>query len=195
MFQAGDVGGRVRTLTRMHGLTIFIFSNLSIGVAAGLNFFLADDRFITAETLANTGFLISILSISVAAGLNFFVLHIRLEPSADTSARRPASKRGEDRTAGRAIGYIITTSTFVPRPLPFISSDAFRLFAHSRAKTTRGRVPRGFLPSRRFCWAQVQTGGAITAEPDACRPIIKIIESQENRLPSDNLYSDYRKSG
>lgn len=41
--------------------------------------------------------------------------------------------------------------------------------------------------------AQVQTGETITAKPDGWRPIIKIIESHKNRVPSDNLYSDYRK--
>jgi hypothetical protein len=29
VFQAGDVGGRVETLTRMHGLTISIFHELA----------------------------------------------------------------------------------------------------------------------------------------------------------------------
>ena len=74
----------------------------------------------------------------------------------------------------------------------FRSVPAFRTLPRkNRARESAA----GFLPSRRFCWAQVQTGGAITAEPDACRPIIKIIESHKNRVTSDNLYSDYRKSG
>ena len=126
MFQAGDVGGRVKTLTRMHGLTknwIEIFHFLKIGRKC---------RFL-AGSFIWAGVFSSLYGLPTRP--------LFLKPSADTSARRPASKRGEDRTAGRAIGYIITTSTFVPRPLPFISSGAFRLFAHSRAKTTRGRVP------------------------------------------------------
>lgn len=161
-FQPCDFGGRVETLTRMHGLTIFIFLNSSIGVAAGLN---------------------------------FFVLRIRLEPSADTSGRRPASKRGEDRTAARAIGYIIASLYVCNRALVVCIIRSVPAFRTLPRKNRARESAASFLPSRRFCWAQVQTGGAITAEPYACRPIIKIIESQENRLPSDNLYSDYRKSG
>ena len=51
-FQPCDFGGRVRTLTRMHGLTIFIFLKRR---SSGIDFFVLDDRFVTAETLANTG--------------------------------------------------------------------------------------------------------------------------------------------
>lgn len=125
-FQPCDFGGRVRTMTRMHGLTknwIEIFHFLKNGRKCR---FLVGS-FIWAGVFSSLHGLLS---------RSFF-----WNPSADTSARRPASKRGEDRTAGRAIGYIIITSTFVSRPLPFISSEAFRLFAHSRAKTARGRVP------------------------------------------------------
>lgn len=133
-FQPCDFGGRFRTMTRMHGLTIFIF----------------------------------------------------LKPSADTSARRPASKRGEDRTAGRAISYIIASLYVCNRALVVCIIRSVPAFRTLPRKNRARESAASFLPSRRFCWAQVQTGGAITAEPDACRPIITIIESHKNRVPSDN---------
>ena len=108
------------------------------------------------------------------------------EPSADTSARRPASKRGEDRTAGRAIGYAFITSTPATAPSSSFHPVPLFLFAHSPAKRRGGRECREVLPVPSDYGAQVQTGGAITAEPDACRPIITIIESHKNRVPSDN---------
>ena len=119
--------------------------------------------------------------------MNGLTIFIFSKPSADTSARRPASKRGEDRTTGGAIGYILASFYVCNRAFIvfiFRSVPAFRTLPRkNRARESAA----SFLPSRRFRWAQVQTGGAITAEPYACRPIIKIIESHKNRVPSDNL--------
>lgn len=107
-------------------------------------------------------------------------------PSADTSARRPASKRGEDRTAGRAIGYAFITSTPATAPSSSFHPVPLFLFAHSPAKRRGGRECREVLPVPSDYGAQVQTVGTITAKPDGWRPIIKIIESHKNRVTSDN---------
>jgi len=85
------------------------------------------------------------------------------------------------------------TSTYDAAPSSSFHPVPLFLFAHSPAKRRGGRECREVLPVPSDYGAQVQTGGTITAKPDGWRPIIKIIESQENRLPSDNLYSDYRK--
>ena len=183
MFQAGDVGGRVKTLTRMHGLTknwIEIFHFLKIGRKC---------RFL-AGSFIWAGVFSSLYGLPTRP--------LFLKPAADTSDRPdpvPLVPRftGTGRPELSATASAASTSATAPS-----ASFHFRCLSSFRTLPRKNHAREsaaGFLPSRRFCWAQVQTGGAITAKPDACLPIIKIIESQENRLPSDNLYSDYRKSG